>query len=307
MRAPDTISRPPVSLLASTDPLAAIPTPHQGKSYNPPFPSWSKLLEHESSRAVDSERVRLEALAKETEQQARVEKALAEGPEVDPLLQSDGEDDSIWEGFNSEGVREGSGYASLSASEGDMVGKKVKGRKTKAERNKIFRRKEEEREARHRENMKKKEEELRRVVEEGERERKRVKREAEEERIKSKREGQGHDISGAIVGEKGEKVEDEGELADDELPIEADDDELLRKSIRQGKRPPMTKNLELVLPDELQDSLRLLKPEGNLLRDRFRNLQLRGQIEVRTPARQRKKPHRTTTEKWSYKDWELMV
>lgn len=62
--------------------------------------------------------------------------------------------------------------------------------------------------------------------------------------------------------------------------------------------------LEIVLPDELQESLRLLKPEGNLIKDRYRNMILRGKIESRKAA-QRKQPKTTVTEKWSYKDWTL--
>lgn len=62
--------------------------------------------------------------------------------------------------------------------------------------------------------------------------------------------------------------------------------------------------LEVVLPDELQDSLRLLKPEGNLIKDRYRNMILRGKIESRKGA-QRKQAKTTITEKWSYKDWTL--
>jgi len=61
--------------------------------------------------------------------------------------------------------------------------------------------------------------------------------------------------------------------------------------------------LELVLPDELQDSLRLLKPEGNLLKDRFRNILMRGKMETRKPIQQPKKKRRTYTEKWTYKDF----
>ncbi|KAL8740246.1 MAG: hypothetical protein Q9184_008515, partial [Pyrenodesmia sp. 2 TL-2023] len=63
--------------------------------------------------------------------------------------------------------------------------------------------------------------------------------------------------------------------------------------------------LELVLPDELRDSLRLLKPEGNLLSDRFRNIMLRGKIETRKPISQPKKAKRTTTEKWTHKDFRV--
>lgn len=65
------------------------------------------------------------------------------------------------------------------------------------------------------------------------------------------------------------------------------------------------KPLELVLPDELQDSLRLLKPEGNLLGDRFRNLMIQGKVEVRKPITQPKKAKRKLTEKWTYKDFKI--
>lgn len=65
--------------------------------------------------------------------------------------------------------------------------------------------------------------------------------------------------------------------------------------------------LELVLPDELQDSLRLLKPEGNLLSDRFRNILVRGKIETRKPIQQSKRRRRTYTEKWTYKDFQIPV
>ncbi|OCT44759.1 60S ribosome subunit biogenesis protein NOP53 [Cladophialophora carrionii] len=65
--------------------------------------------------------------------------------------------------------------------------------------------------------------------------------------------------------------------------------------------------LELVLPDELQDSLRRLKPEGNLLEDRFRNLLVNGKLEARKPvsyAASRKKQVKFT-EKWWSKDFAI--
>jgi hypothetical protein len=65
------------------------------------------------------------------------------------------------------------------------------------------------------------------------------------------------------------------------------------------------KPLELVLPDELQESLRLLKPEGNLLDDRFRTLIVQGKLESRKPITQSKKPKRKATEKWAYKDFQI--
>ncbi|KAK3062317.1 hypothetical protein LTR53_019427, partial [Teratosphaeriaceae sp. CCFEE 6253] len=50
---------------------------------------------------------------------------------------------------------------------------------------------------------------------------------------------------------------------------------------RFGKLPIPAAPLEVVLPDELQDSLRRLKPEGNLMDDRYRNLLVNGKVEVR--------------------------
>lgn len=64
-------------------------------------------------------------------------------------------------------------------------------------------------------------------------------------------------------------------------------------------------DLEVTLPDELQDSLRLLKPEGNLLRERFQNLLVRGRVETRKANVQAKQAKRMETEKWSYKDFEV--
>jgi nucleolar protein 53 len=63
--------------------------------------------------------------------------------------------------------------------------------------------------------------------------------------------------------------------------------------------------LEVVLPDELRDSLRLLKPEGNLLKDRFRSMMIRGKVESRRQIPYAKQKKYTVSEKWSYKDWQL--
>ncbi|KAF2396729.1 P60-like protein [Trichodelitschia bisporula] len=144
-------------------------------------------------------------------------------------------------------------------------------RKTQAERNRIRRRKEEERRRTHEEKAKKREQQVAQA-------RALVKQLDKREKAKVK----------APVVES--ESEEEGET--------------LRRR-RLGKAPIPEGPLEVVLADELQDSLRLLKPEGNLLTDRFRSLLLRGKIESRAPITQRKKPRRTTTEKWSYKDWKL--
>ncbi|KKK15479.1 hypothetical protein AOCH_002381 [Aspergillus ochraceoroseus] len=62
-----------------------------------------------------------------------------------------------------------------------------------------------------------------------------------------------------------------------------------------GKLRAPEKPVEVTLPDELQDSLRLLKPEGNLLDDRFRTLIVQGKLESRKPISQPKKAKRETT------------
>lgn len=63
--------------------------------------------------------------------------------------------------------------------------------------------------------------------------------------------------------------------------------------------------LEVVTTDELTDSLRLIKPQGNLLKDRFRNMLLQGKVEARRQIPYGKQKKYTVSEKWSYKDWEL--
>lgn len=89
----------------------------------------------------------------------------------------------------------------------------------------------------------------------------------------------------------------------DDSSSEGDDLELRRRKL--GKILLPEKDLELVLPDELQESLRLLKPEGNLLRERYRNLLVRGKIESRRPISFAKKAKRKATEKWTHKDFML--
>jgi nucleolar protein 53 len=92
-------------------------------------------------------------------------------------------------------------------------------------------------------------------------------------------------------------------MEDDDSSSEGDDLELRRRKL--GKIPLPEKALELVLPDELQESLRLLKPEGNLLKDRYRSLLVRGKMESRRSISFTKKAKRKATEKWTHKDFML--
>ena len=91
----------------------------------------------------------------------------------------------------------------------------------------------------------------------------------------------------------------------DVLPDSGDDTKLRRR--RLGTIPIPEKQLEVVLPDELQESLRRLKPEGNLLNDRFRNLLVNGKVEARKTVTQPRKARRSYTEKWTYKDFSVEV
>ncbi|CAN6611574.1 ribosome biogenesis protein Nop53p [Trichomonascus vanleenenianus] len=84
-----------------------------------------------------------------------------------------------------------------------------------------------------------------------------------------------------------------------------------KKSTAQRKRKLGTKvalkeaPLEIKLSDELTDTLRRLKPEGNLIADRFRSLQERGFVEPRMPIAKRRRYQQKVTEKWAYKDFKI--
>ena len=64
----------------------------------------------------------------------------------------------------------------------------------------------------------------------------------------------------------------------------------------------LEERLEIKFSDELSDSLRKLRPEGNLLYDNVRKLQSSGKIESRIPIT-RKNGKKKITEKWTYKDF----
>lgn len=92
---------------------------------------------------------------------------------------------------------------------------------------------------------------------------------------------------------------------DGQEEVYGDDSKLRRRKMGNIHMPE--KNLELVLPDELKESLRLLKPEGNLLQDRFRNLLVNGKVETKKPVLYAKKKRVKYTEKWSHKDFSIPV
>ncbi|SCU79859.1 LAFA_0B06084g1_1 [Lachancea sp. 'fantastica'] len=68
------------------------------------------------------------------------------------------------------------------------------------------------------------------------------------------------------------------------------------------KHSVLDTNLEVKFSDELSDSLRKLRPEGNLLYDTLRKLQGSGKIETRIPVKKGRRYSPKVTEKWTYKD-----
>lgn len=128
-----------------------------------------------------------------------------------------------------------------------------------------------------------------------------------ESRMKE-REKQAHKIKALVKSvEEKEKARDAArKVALATVGTESSDEEreeVIRKRAL-GKYPVPESKLEIVLADELQDSLRRLKPEGNLLHERFRSMLVRGKVEARKPIVHRKRKV-TVSEKWSYKDWKL--
>lgn len=146
-------------------------------------------------------------------------------------------------------------------------------RKTQAQRNRIKRRKENEQLSKHKTAMK-----ARRV---------------QEQRIQ--------EIANEVAERESNKVMAVVELSD--TSIEEHGEKLRKKQLGKFKLPE--RDLELVLPDELQESLRLLKPEGNLLKDRYRSFLVRGKMESRRHLPFKRQARKKVTEKWAHKDFIL--
>lgn len=267
-KAPKTISRQPLSLAANGKPVPAVQKPTGGYSYNPAFEDYEARYTAEAQKAVEAEKKRLaEEEASRQRQEAAARSAVeAEAAEARAELSEWDDDDSEWEGFQSGGE--------------ELKGsvKRRPERKTPAQRNRAKRRKEEERRLKHEAKM-------------GVR-RKRV----QAEQIKQ--------ITQAIAEREAQLAKLSTSTTSPSDDDEEGNDEVLRRR-QLGKFKLPEKDLELVLPDELQDSLRLLRPEGNLLRDRYRSLLVRGQVEARRRLPFRRQARTKLTEKWSYKDFSI--
>ncbi|KAF1937725.1 P60-like protein [Clathrospora elynae] len=206
-------------------------------------------------------------LEKKRLQEAREEAERMERAAVES--ESDSGEESVWE----------SEWEGFSENEDNENKKKRPERKSLTQRNKIKRRKEAERKATHDKKMKAKEQQVQEI--------KRLAKSVDEK-------------------EKARAIIQQAlALKNAELSTEDDGEEVELRKKQFGKAPLMEAPLEVVLPDELRDSLRLLKPEGNLLKDRFRNMMLQGKVEARRQIPYAKQKKYTVSEKWSYKDWKL--
>ncbi|KAK4931142.1 hypothetical protein LTR28_011592, partial [Elasticomyces elasticus] len=266
VKAPATLKEQPISQTVSGRAVPAVPKPNAGRSYNPDFTAWDELVTREGDKEVEAERKRL-ADARADEE--RTNAALAEAARPEPSSDNDAEYESAWES-------EWEGIQSEAEAEANLKKKRPE-RKTQADRNKLKRRKEAERTALHEKQMKRREEQQKRIRE----------------------------ISKAVAKEemarRGRLVDLQTVTGADSSADEDEEEVLRRRKFGKIHIPPAP--LALVLADELQDSLRALRPEGNLLRDRFRHQLVSGKVEARRAITQPKMARREYTEKWTYKDW----
>jgi nucleolar protein 53 len=260
-KSPETLRHEPVTLAANGKPIQAVPKVSGGYSYNPAFADYQERYHQEWARAEDMERQRLVREEAERQKMEAVARsgALADAAERREEL-SEWDEDSEWEGFQS-GMEE------------EKLSAKKPQRKTRAQRNKIKRRKEGERRAKHEAALKRKNDQVYAV--------KKYTREVAE-----------REVGSATGGTKVESSESEDE---------GDENELRRRPLGKARLPE--KDLELVLPSELDDSLRRLKPEGSLMKDRYRSLIVRGRMEARRRIPFRKQARGKLTEKWTFKDF----
>lgn len=109
-----------------------------------------------------------------------------------------------------------------------------------------------------------------------------------------------HDQMQALAKQKLKSEQEQQDLQD---LIEGGDAAEKARTRRYGKYDILEPTLDVKLSDELTDSLRRLKPEGSLMRDRFRSLQQRGKIEARKRHNLKPKYKKKVTEKWAFKDF----
>ena len=263
--APKTLTQKPVPLTASGKQIPAVFKPSGGFSYNPVYTEYEERLITAGERELEAEKRRQAQAEKERERAEASAKSAKEAEAAEAKAEM-----SEWDEESAwEGMESGA--------EDTVLKQKRPERKTLVQRNKIKRRKEEERKQKMAQEIKKRNEQAQHI--------KAIAKSIEEQEAARK-------MALEISGEVDEEMQSEGE----EL-------ELRKRKLGKAKIP--NKDLELVLPDELAESLRLLKPEGNALKERYRSLLIRGKVEGtrRVPYKKRRK--QDITEKWTHKDFNL--
>jgi nucleolar protein 53 len=252
--------------------------PHAGKSYNPSFDNWKHLIEQEYFKEKNKEDQRLEL----EEYRDRIQYLISnyEDNEVEEDDDSENSDDNEKEEEAEEVEVEETKeiIENTIVEDGNIIiNSKVKLSinpitevkiKTKTQRNKEKRYKE----------------------------RKRLENELKEIKSRIKELEKLPEIL-QQVGDKEQKIIEN-------INKEDKHDRLVRKGKKKlGSRFEVIEGpIEIKLSNELSDSLRKLKPEGNLLYDQMKNLQSKGMIETRRITKG-KKGKKKVTEKWSYKDF----
>ncbi|KAI9797438.1 MAG: hypothetical protein M1833_005478 [Piccolia ochrophora] len=270
VREPRTLKHASISLAANGKDIPAVKRPEPETSYNPQSDAYFAAFVREGEKEVEAERQRLRDAEEERQHRERVARAAEEEAREAAAAAAaeendDDDDESAWEGVESE------------AETAEWLARRRPERKTQAQRNKIKRRKEAERQRVREGHMQQRAQEVARIKQ----------------------------IAKTIdLQARSQKDLAQSTTPADDHDSESGDETRLRRR-RLGKATIPARPLELVLPSELQDSLRLLKPEGNLLTDRFRSMLVRGKLETRRAITQPKKRQVVVTEKWSYKDWEL--
>ncbi|KAI6782733.1 uncharacterized protein J7T54_000876 [Emericellopsis cladophorae] len=262
-KTPKSMKQAPLSLLANGKTEAAVQRPTGGYSYNPAFSDYEKRLAAESAKAIEAEEKRLADLEAARVRAEAAARSAAEAEAAEARANM-----SEWE--------EDSEWEGFQSGAEDGRPTKLPQRKTPQQRNRMKRRKEEERLQKHKAAMKARRVQEQKIAE-------LAQEVSEKEQLRALMRQQRALAAGS---------DSEGEIGEQKLR---------RKQLGKYKLPE--KDLELVLPDELQDSLRLLKPEGNMMRDRYRSMLVRGKVEARRHLPFKKQAKRKVTEKWTHKDF----
>ncbi|KAI9817410.1 MAG: hypothetical protein M1826_001612 [Phylliscum demangeonii] len=285
IRAPATLRRAPVSLAASGRVIAAVPKPLAESSYNPPSGAYFDAFMRAGQEEIEAEQRRRLAAEAEQELADRIEQATGE-----VLAQAAADEARMLE---RDAADEEEAEPEPEPEADPVTAAKRPARKTQAQRNKIQRRKAADRRAAR----------LAQLA------------------LLNKQAGLAALIAAGLEAEATRKLAAAGPAAAARMSesqqdmiqfglISNNDEQdpgLVLRKTPFGKVPPLPPSLDLILPAELDDSLRRLLPQGNPLRDRFRSLQLRARLEARRPVVQPRMPRVKWTEKWSYKDWAVPV